>query len=101
MTKNKINTYGYMTLKHNKYHMPIFVIEIYTNMTHGIYFFNNNPDANGLIQKEKASLKKYGIDLQYDSDFDFDVVKDNCIVAIQNSVHPFSKIENRQIYCFL
>lgn len=99
MKSNKINTYGYMVVKHGKYHMPLFVVEIYSNLVHGIHFFNNNKDANNFIQSEKASLKSCGIELEYDYDFSFSAT-DNCINSIQNSDHPFSKIENRQIYAF-
>lgn len=95
----KINTYGYMVIKHSKYNMPLFVVEIYSSLVHGIHFFNNNKDANNFIQKEKAGLKNYGIKLEYDYDFDFGM-NNPCINAIQNSNCIFSDTHKKEIFAF-
>lgn len=97
MTKN--NTYGYSCVKHNKLHLPLFVVEINSTMHYGVHIFSNNKDAADFIQKEKTILKNYGIDLKYDYDF-VDLACNKVVDYMLASTKLFSNTHNREIYAF-
>lgn len=94
----KINTYGYFCVKHNKWRLPLFVVEICSTEYNGVHIFSNNKDAADFIQNEKTNLKDYyGIDLKYDYDF-YDQACNNSLNYTLNSTKLFSNVHNREIY---
>ena len=96
---NCINTYGYMCVKHNKYHMPIFVVEFYTEILHGTAFFSNAKDAQKSIIETKKKLQKYGINAEYDCDYNFDDTNTSiCLAYMRNDTQLFSNIKSHKMY---
>lgn len=97
-TQNKINSYGYAVYKHSKYHLPLFVLSIYSELRVGVYVFNNNADVNVFLVAVKNDLAKVNIQLHYDYDYDFTEEENKIISQYQNADRLFCRRDNKQMY---
>ena len=63
----KTNSYTIET--HAKNNKPVFCLAISCQVCTGVYFFTDMQSCKNRLEFEKDSLRKYGIELSYDSDF--------------------------------
>ena len=63
----KTNSYTIET--HAKDNKPVFCLAISCQVCTGVYFFTDMQTLKNRLELEKDSLRQYGIELTYDSDF--------------------------------
>lgn len=84
-----INTYGYCVIK-SKLGLPLHVVEIRSDLVHGVYVYSTARQAQGAV-----NTAKYSLDCDYDPDFHF---AQNIIDAYKNADALFSHCDSYEIY---
>lgn len=90
------NEYGYMVVKSNVFNIPMHIVETTTTLRVSCLVFSSARDAKEWIRTMKDDLKAFGIDVEYNPDFEFCSIPE----YYMNAKTLFSKVENHQMYTF-